>query len=105
MWRAISQILLNLSAIQRVETWKCQECRNYGNPFRIPTITWKTLRVSHIPLQNPLGFEHSHISSLSFNKNTYLFIEKVKLSLDLLLNHVSQKRKCEKFLTLPNFWR
>jgi len=89
MWRTISQIFLNLSATQRIELWKC---RNDGNPFRI----------SHIPLQNPVGFAHSHISSLSLNKYPYLFIEKVKLSLDLWLNQVSQKRKCERFLTLPD---
>jgi hypothetical protein len=31
--------------------WKCQDCRNYGNPCGIPTIAWKTLRVFHNPLE------------------------------------------------------
>ena len=52
---------------QRLGMWKCQECLNCGNPFRIPTIAWKSLRLSHIPLQNPSGFTHSHIPySLSY---------------------------------------
>ena len=36
---------------QRLVLWKCQDCRNYGNPYGIPTIAWKTLRVSHNPLE------------------------------------------------------
>ena len=41
-----------------------------------------------------------HISFF-INKYSYLFIERIKLRLDLRLNHISQKRKYERFLTLP----
>jgi hypothetical protein len=36
---------------QGLVLWKCQDCRNYGNPCGIPTIAWKTRRVFHNPLE------------------------------------------------------
>ena len=87
---------------QRLGMWKCQECLNCGNPFRIPTIAWKSLRLSHIPLQNPSGFTHSHIpSSLTYNLIfVFLFTE----GLVFLFTAVVVKLLTERLVFLLDFY-
>ena len=64
--------------------WKCQECRHCGNPERITTMTWKTLRVSHIPLQKPSVFAHYHISIFLCNQFVKVYADLVRKCMRLL---------------------
>jgi hypothetical protein len=61
--------------------WKCQDCHNCGNPFRIPTIAWKTLRVSHNPLEKLKNSFSTFPQNLKFSNAAYE--EKIKNNFSL----------------------
>jgi hypothetical protein len=95
--------LFNISTFpQGLVLWKCQDCRNYGNPFGIPTIAWKTLRVFHNPLEKLKN------SFSTFPQYFFLFLRLVFLfteRLVFLFTVVGAKLLTEKVVFLLDFYK
>ena len=94
--------LFNISTFpQGLVLWKCQDCRNYGNPCGIPTIAWKTLRVFHNPLEKLKN------SFSTFPQYFFLFLGLVFLfteRLVFLFTAVGVKLLTEKVVFLLDFY-
>ena len=86
---------------QGLVLWKCQDCRNCGNPRGIPTISWKTQRVFHNPLEKLKN------SFSTFTQYFFLFLPLVFLfteRLVFLFTTVCVKLLTERLVFLLDFY-
>ena len=86
---------------QGLVLWKCQDCRNCGNPWGIPTISWKTQRVFHNPLEKLKN------SFSTFPQYFFLFLPLVFLfteRLVFLFTPVCVKLLTERLVFLLDFY-